>query len=387
MKVTLIAGKAGLLEELRKRVEDAGFEVLRALLRKDGESLSVLLAEIEGDLLIVESPDLQLAEDIAAVARVNTAHPSLSIFMVSTKRDSDTLTAAMRAGIREVLASPLNAEELAGALHRLAQRNLQMPGTGKPRRGKVITCYGIKGGSGATFLATNMAYLLANEHFKNVALIDFNFYVRDASFFMTDSPDKGGFFNATRQIDRLDGRLLGAIMTKLGPHLSVLSAPEALQDSLSINADEIKRVLELARESYDFVVLDVDLTLMVRDMIQILDESDLVFPLTTNTIPGIRAAKRFLDHNRAFEVPNDRVRLVINMFDKNYPIKLDQIEKALGVKVAYTIPNSVRQLEAENAGVALITLAPKDPAVRALRAIVEDLAGKPASKGRAWFPF
>lgn len=385
MKVTLIAGKASLLEELRKNVEDAGFEVMRALLR-DGGSLSVLLAEIEGDLLIVESLDRQVAEDIAAVARVATGHPSLSIFMVSTRRDGDTLTAAMRAGIREMLASPLNAEELAGALHRFAQRHLQTPGTGEPRRGKILACAGSKGGCGATFLATNMAYLLANEHFKQVALIDFDFHVRDASFFMTDSPDKSGLFNAAQQIDRLDGRLLGAIMIKLGPHLSVLSAPETLRDAFSITENQIQRVLDVACENYDFVIVDVNFNLQIALLIKVLDTADLIFPLMRNTIPGIRAAKRFMDHNRAFGATDEKLRLVLNNYDKNSPIKEDQIEKALDTKVAYMIPNSVRQVEAENAGVALMTLAPKDPAARVLSAIVEDLAGKPASKARAWFP-
>ena len=114
-----------------------------------------------------------------------------------------------------------------------------------------------KGGSGATFLATNIAYTLAALENKRVALFDFNLQFGDASLFVYDSPPTTSIADVARQIQRLDGSFLASSMIQVLPNFGVLAAPEEPENAAEIKTEHINSLFQVASKHYDFVILDV----------------------------------------------------------------------------------------------------------------------------------
>ncbi len=383
MKAILISRTAKLLEELRRAVEAEGYEVTQALLRKGSQPLSLLLADFDGGLLIVDSADVQPNGDLATLEALTQTNPSLAVIMLSTNRDADELIAAMRAGVREVLQSPPNPGELAIALRHVAQR--QHAVQTEASRGRVVVVASVKSGSGATILATNLAYLLATEHQKKTSLIDLDFVLAEASYFMSDSRGKANLGELAQQVDRLDGKLLAASMLSVAPNLTLLAAPEVPEEAFGITAHQIERVLEVARENYDCVVVDLVRTPDSPVAMKVVDMADLIFLVLEATVPHLRDLKRALRIFHSLDCPDSKLRLIVNRYDKHVAIDLAQISKMTGLKVDYTIPNSFAEVsESMNTGVLLAKAHPRNSVVRGLREIADDLVGKPAPSGRSW---
>ncbi len=81
------------------------------------------------------------------------------------------------------------------------------------RDGKIIAFVSCKGGSGATFLAANLAYALAQEN-QRVALFDLNLQFGDAALFVSDQKPAATLSHVAQQIHRLDASFLAASMVQ-----------------------------------------------------------------------------------------------------------------------------------------------------------------------------
>ena len=158
LKLTLFApssdGLAGLGRQLPPPGESLG--VTSALGR--AEDLAIEIERGRPDLVVAELPPL----DEAALRRIEAAlngSPATSVIMLSPERSPDYLLQVMRTGVREVVPTPLANGELKAAYARQFER--LMAHRGSARKGRVLAFLPAKGGSGSTFLSTNLGYALA----------------------------------------------------------------------------------------------------------------------------------------------------------------------------------------------------------------------------------
>ena len=69
--------------------------------------------------------------------------------------------------------------------------------------------------------------------------------------------------------------------------MSLLAAPQDMETALSITAMQLEKVLRLARQKHDVVVLDMHRALDAL-AIQALDMADVVCLVMDNTMPAVR---------------------------------------------------------------------------------------------------
>lgn len=377
MKVTLICHAPGLASQLAQLARAEGLDGAQLLPRAKGEPLAPLLAQAEGDLVVVDAGDTDA--DLSVLEALAPARPALSLILLSARRDADTLLRAMRAGIREVLPNPPEPAEFAAALRRLAQRSPPADA-----RGRIISFVACKGGSGATFLATNLAYILATEHKRRVALLDLDLQYGDAAYFVTDQPVHTSLADLARQVDHLDASLLDSSMVRVTDHFSLLASPEQPEDALGITGFQLERVIDMARDNYDIVLLDIERML---DPLSIkgLDKAEAIYLVTENMIPHVRDARRLVRILRALGYPDSKLRLVVNRHDRGVGLDQQQVEKAVGLKVAFTIPDSLQEVaEAVNTGVPVVQIHPHNAVSRALRELASTVAEGAGKTPRKW---
>ncbi|HEX8884800.1 MAG TPA: AAA family ATPase [Noviherbaspirillum sp.] len=303
----------------------------------------------------------------------------LPVLALSTRQDAEFLLAAMRAGVREVLPLSPDGQHLRAALERLAG----MRRSQRAAQGKLLAFVSCKGGSGATFLAANLAYALAAQG-SRTALLDFNLQFGDALLFLSDRAPVRTLADLARSHERLDATFLAASMTEVGP-LSVLAAAQDPAQSADILPDHLASVLALARSRYDHVVVDVGRNLDARSL-RALDQADLIYPVLQITLPFIRDGRRLLEVFGGLGYGAGRISPVVNRHERRGDISITEVGQTLGMAVARTIPNHYAAAAASvNQGVPIIRLAGRSPVSRALRQWSAGFMETPVAR-RSWMP-
>ncbi|MDC8444517.1 MAG: AAA family ATPase [Nitrosomonas sp.] len=329
----------------------------------DAGQVMAIVEQSHPDLLLLDNC-IASREDFQLLNRITTRFPNMGVIVLFQQQSPERLIEAMRVGVRETLPTPPDRVALLDAVHRFQQRVKQ---SGMPSsHGKVMAFIPCKGGSGSTFLATNLAYALAVQENKRVALFDFNLQLGDAALFLSDSRPPTSIADVTRQIHRLDGSFLASSMLEILPNLGILAAPDEPEKATEIRPEHIDPLLQVAIKNYDFIILDLGRRLDAVT-IQALDKSDMIFPVLQQTLPFIRDAKRLLDVFHSLGYSDSKTHLLVNRFNKKSEITLNDIENTLSIPVFKTFPNNYEIVEESvNHGVPVIKLAKRSPIAKAL---------------------
>lgn len=346
-------------------------------------SLDKLLANADTvsiDVLVLSRESLDAA-DADKLERLGCLLPSTAMILVSAEHTPEQLMLAMRCGVREVVPAPPVAATLYPALRRIADKRESNVNAG----GKVLAFVSCKGGSGATFLATNLGYALAELEGKKVALFDLNLQFGDATLFVSEQKPVATLADIAKQFHRLDPSFLAASMVEVTPKFSVLAAPEDPSFSEDVKPEHIDALLKLARRHYDFILLDVGRSLDAVS-VRALDQADMIYPILQTTLPYIRDGKRLLGVFHSLDYSNAKIALIVNRHEKNGQIKLTDLEGAYGMRIFLTMPNHYEAAAASvNQGVPILKLAPISPLSKALAEMARELAGPaPAEAHNSW---
>jgi pilus assembly protein CpaE len=329
------------------------------------------LAEVvethQPDLVVVDGMGRD-PDELEPVEQVTAAHPQLAVLMLCAQQSPEFLLRAMRAGVREVLGSPPTPASLLMAVERVDKRR---SGAAARPRGRVLAFASCKGGSGATFIASNLAYQLAAE--KSVLLIDLNLQFGDALGMLSEQPAALSLADVAREIDRLDAAFLAACTTRIHERFSVLAAAEEVTDGLEVRPEHLEAIVKLARQHYDFVLLDLDRHLDPLS-IRAMDLADQLFVVMQSGLPWLRNARRLQKLLAGLSYPADKVHWLVNRVERSDDIGLDDIAQALGVERLRSVANDWREVSgAINRGTPLIELARSSAVTRNLAELARSL--------------
>jgi pilus assembly protein CpaE len=368
MKIALISPNKNNLQEMGRVLEAGSHSVI---LIDGGKSKMRAVAEQEQpDILLVEGMCCDPAE-LTQVEYVTTHHPKVAVILLCATNTPEFLINSMRAGVREVLPSPVPSAALEAAVSRIAAK---LAGVHARLPGKILAFISCKGGSGATFLATNLGFQLAES--KTVLLIDLNLQFGDALSFVHDGKPASTLADIAHDIRRLDASFLAASAVKIAPNFSILAAPEEPSQAMEIKPEHIDAILNLAVTQYDFILLDVGRTLDTLS-IRALDRAYRIFPVLQAGLPYLRNANKLLAVFRSLGYPMDKIELIVNRFEKGREIGLDDMQRSLGTTTLHTVPNSYKEVNASiNQGHPLIEMARSNAVTRNLAEFALSLSPK-----------
>jgi pilus assembly protein CpaE len=318
--------------------------------------------------------------DLTRIERLASRQPGMAIILQCERQGADFLLLAMRAGVREVLPLADSGVALNAALQRIEDKGARHV----QRNGKVIAFASCKGGSGATFIATNLAYALSREN-QRVALLDLNLQFGDAALFVSDQKPAVTLSHVAQQIHRLDASFLAASMVQVTPNFSILAAPEDPAHASDVKPEHVDQLLQLARKQYDFVVLDIGRGLDAIS-VRALDQADMICPVVQATLPYIRDGKRLLQVFHSLEYPDSKIHLILNRYAGNDEIRLRDLEAAYGQRIFHAIPNHYAAAAASvNQGVPVLKLAPGSALSKSLQECAHKLCGTRAASAPGLF--
>jgi pilus assembly protein CpaE len=373
MKIAAISPNKDHLTHMGKVIDASGHT---ALLFEGGKSRMRSVAE-------EDRPDLMLVDgmccdphELQQVEHVTTHHPDTAVILICATHTPEFLINSMRAGVREVLPSPSADDALLAAIKRVAAKR---EGAASRQTGKIFAFMPCKGGSGATFIASNLGWLLAQT--KNVLLIDLNLQLGDALSFVHDGKPASTIADVARDIERLDASFLEASTVRITPTYRLLAAPEDPAQAMEVKPEHIDAILNLAATQYDIVLLDMSRTLDTI-AVKALDKAYRIFPVLQAGVPYLRNAGKLLATFTSLGYPANKVELILNRFDKSAEIGLDDVRRVVRNVNVHTVANSFKQVSASiNHGDPLVEAARSSAVARSLADFALQLDPRPEERG------
>lgn len=366
-----------------------------------GESgeLIRLLTERRWDVLVA-GPGLDDRAGFKRLRIIREELPHLMVVLIAADADALDVQAVARAGVVDLLRQPPTAPELREALDRaieLGRAIAEAPEPAAPaeaapapsrqpvpHRGRIITVASASGGCGKTFLATNLAWFLARRGGRRVCIVDLDLQFGEVAAALRLHP-AATILDLARHDD--PAGLPAALAESRVVHeagFSVLAAPGDPTEAATIRPDDISRILEAARASFDDVIVDTPPAL-TDGVMAAYHRSDELFVMATLDIPSIRNLQVFLATLQRLEVPAETVRLVLNKAESGSGIEAHQLTRLFPQGFAATLPYEREVHRSINAGQPVLATAP-DTAIaadlaRCLHRLLPD--GGPADADRA----
>ncbi len=284
------------------------------------------------NLIIVETRG-EGEEVVAELEQLATVcDETTKVVVVGRVNDVQLYRELTRRGVSEYLVAPLNTlqiiETIAG-LYVTAKA---------PPIGRVVVFAGSRGGVGASTLAHNVGWCIAEGLKIDTAIIDFDLAFGTVGLNFNEDTGQG-VADALAAPERLDDVLLDRLLVKCGDRLSLFAAPALLDRDYDIEAGAYEAVVDQVRRSIPCVMVDLPhaWTPWARNTLLAADEIVLV---ATPDLASLRNTKNMLDVIRARR-PNDTPpKLVINQagMPKRPEIPIKEFAAAVDLQPALVLP-------------------------------------------------
>lgn len=268
-------------------------------------------------------------------------NPSRRLIGVGGKASPEFLMTVMQAGVSEYLPKPVTQDALTGAVNRI-KRKLATTGARNrsPARrepGKVYAFFAAKGGAGSTTVATNVAIQLHRLTGEKTVLVDLDLELGEIALFMGIQP-RFNFVDLASNFHRMDEGLLASYIEAHPTGVHVLSAPNTPDRAEAVSGDQIRQILAFLKQHYDHVVVDTSNSLTPRTLATF-DQADEIYLVTNVDLPSLKNIQRCQHILDRFSDQGERVRLLVNRYQPDGDITLDDVERALGAEIYWTLPN------------------------------------------------
>ncbi len=395
IRVVIVDDVSETRENVRKLLQFESDVDVVGLARTGKEAIQIS-QELNPDVVLMDinMPDM---DGISATEAIRSKQPTVQVVILSVQSDQNYMRRAMLAGARDFLTKPPMGDELISAIRRAgamaqSERSKNIPiqalpaagnigilaaGYGSPK-GKIISVYSPKGGTGCTTLAVNLALTLHNEDTR-VALVDGNLQFGDVAVFMNEQ-GKNTIVDLAPRADELDPEIVEEVMLKHSASgIHILAAPSRPEYAEKVSSGQFTRVLEYLSQIYSYVVVDTA-SLLTDVTLAAIDVSDVVVLVTTQDIPSIKNCRLFLDLLQTLGIQRERILFTMNRYDKRINITPERVAENLKQEVSSVIPlDEATVMKAVNRGVPFVLESKSQPASRGILSLAESVRARIAA--------
>ena len=357
---------------------DLGFaEALAFINQPEAASLEFVAMAIDE----TDEDDLVMLGEIIALA----SKKKIKTILIAEDVSPAALHQLLRQGADEFVPYPLPEGELQAAIERLKKPAVAImepaAALAQPTKGDgvVLAVHGLAGGTGATTLAVNLAWELATVEKANpprVCLLDFGLQFGSVSTFL-DLPRRDVVFDMWSDTEHMDDDIFRQALVAFEEKLWVLTAPPDIIPLDLISSDDVRRVLDLARRHFDYVIVDMPATL-VQWTEAVLNGAQIYF---TTLELDMRSAQNALRLKRALtseELPIEKLRFCLNrapgFTDLNGKSRVKRMAESLDISIELLLPDGGRAVgQSSDHGLPLASAAAKNPLRREIAKLASSL--------------
>ena len=340
---------------------------------KETESATDWLGTPSPDICIIDF-DRDRRKASQAAENIHSAAPETALFAVSSDSQPDLIIQAMRSGCSEYLLKPMGREQLLNAVARVGGRRRERL---QPFKAQVLAFMGAKGGCGVTSLVTQLGALLANSFSKKTLIVDLHPDFGDSALYLGLTKYRYHFFELVENNDRLDAELLSSFLARHSSGLELIPAPEGNDTTRRILPGAIAQTFDFLRMRYEYILVDMAPGLSDENL-EMIRHCDQLQVVTVAEVSALRNVVRHFDYLTRKEIPRERFRVVLNRHQKRALISEAEIEKTLGQKLFWKVPNQYAHVVKAINGGDPIALLSSSEVTRNLRDLASTLGVKTA---------
>ena len=281
-----------------------------------GDALASLTSGLDLVLIDTDAASPELTREIVEALALRDEQPA--VLLIGAHLPSSLVRAMMKLARSDVVDAPILTSDLQqAALAVLAQRapTVGPAHTQAHPASHVSHCWsvtGAVGGSGATTLAIELAATLAKRASQpgSVALVDLNLADGAASAYLGAKANMG-LAEASSAPDRIDASLLDAFAVRIDAGFDLLACPRDPRAFTLASAAAVCRVLEMACQSYDHVIVDLP-RLRQPWTLDVLSGAVEILIISELTVPALLSARALAGELEAELPESRRPRIILN---------------------------------------------------------------------------
>ena len=333
------------------------------------------------ETVLQQTPDLCLidvgtnGEQALSLMR-HLTEAGTSVVALNTTNDSDLILRSLRCGASEFLFAPIDPAQLWNAFERFGRKDGSS--RTRSRTGKIWTIMPAKASYGATTIACNLAVRLKRLEQRRVLLVDMDPLVGSVGFLLKlKSPFS--IVDAAGECAHLDQDFWKKLTVPCSG-IDVLLGPEKPQLD-EFESPAVDRLFQFWRENYSVSIIDSPGPVS-RCQVALARASDDLLLVTTNELAAVHATQRAVSHLQAMGVDKQRIRLLVNRYQRENGLSEDAIRTALKLEIFQVLPNDYAPVQQ-----AVLDGKPVAPASRLAKSIdglCERLTGVTRAPRKSW---
>jgi pilus assembly protein CpaE len=339
-----------------------------------GGNLDELLALVDvtfANLVFVGLDREHVVAQSALIEGALEAKPMLAIVALGDGMDNQLVLNAMRAGARDFVAYGSRSSEVSGLVRRLSKR---LPAVApNTQLGGLTVMYGAQSGSDGALLANHMA-LTVQKSGQQTLLLDLGL-PRGDSLALLGLESSFYFGDALRHLRRLDATLIDSAFTSAEAGLRILAYASNDEPLESTSAAELFMLLSALRQHFQHIVVNLTGQSDSEALRTFVSHCDKLLWYTDQNVLDCRRNLTVLNQWREKGMKLDHARLLIDRYLSNVAPNSETLGKTFNLEViAVLAANAEVRLNAQNQGVSLFELAPREKLTQSLRTLGERLA-------------
>ena len=273
----------------------------------------------------------------------------MGVVVIGESNDIRLYRSLKQGGIVEYFFKPLVGTLLTQTFQSVLTDNAGQPRVS--RTGKLVFVLGTRGGDGATTIATNIAWSLAEKGLRRVLLLDLDLQFGDAALQFDTAPSHA-LREALDHPERVDELFLQRGVTKITERLDLMAAQEALSENIKLNEESVLALIEKLRIRYRYVFVEVP-SALAPSLMGMLSLPSVMLLVSTASLASARDVARW----RQQIGPNTPKRVTLHILNQNSAhasLPLSEFIKAAGQAPDVIIPYDREIGLASNLGVAAV---------------------------------
>ncbi|WP_188236919.1 pilus assembly protein CpaE [Sphingopyxis sp. LK2115] len=300
------------LELIRVAASDMGWPMEKCNkggLRNAVQSLSVSASP---NILFVDmSESGDPINDINALAEV--CEPGTVVIAAGQVNDVRLYRDLLSSGIQDYLLKPLSLDQVRESLT-MAQAMLSAPKHADMHDDKphhMMAVVGVRGGVGASMVATSLAWAISEQADRQTALLDLDVHFGTGALTLDLEPGRG-LIDAIDNPSRIDGLFIERAMVRASDKLSLLSAEAPIHQPVMTDGSAFFQLEEELRNAFEMTIVDIPRQVLIP-FPHLVSEAGTILLVSDVTLAAARDTIRLLSWFKQ-NVPGARVLLVANKF-------------------------------------------------------------------------
>ena len=247
--------------------------------------------------------------DINALAEV--CEPGTVVIAAGQVNDVRLYRDLVASGIQDYLLKPFTADQVRDAFAN-AQMTISGPRVNEATTEKpnvMAAVIGVRGGVGASTIATSLAWLMGDKGGRNTALLDLDVHFGTGALALDLEPGRG-LTDAIENPSRIDGLFIERAMVRASEKLCILSAEAPINQPLITDGAAFMQLQDEIRHAFEGTVIDLPRPMLVQYP-HLLNEVHAVVLVVDFTLAATRDTIRILSWLKA-NASQCRVIIVAN---------------------------------------------------------------------------